>query len=86
MASSEGKKGSIKINQDLDLLMVKLSSKEIAEYRVRPGRHAWVQALDGDITLNERRLAAGDGAAVSDLEVLRFEAHGPSSLLLFDLA
>lgn len=86
LASSDGKKGSIKINQDLDLLMVKLSSKEIAEYRVQPGRHAWVQALDGDITLNERRLAAGDGAAVSDLETLRFEAHAPSSLLLFDLA
>jgi len=86
LASRDGRKGSIKINQDLDLLMAKLSSKGIAEYRVRPGRHVWVQALDGDISLNDRRLATGDGAAVSDLEVLRFEAHGPSSLLLFDLA
>ncbi len=86
LASSDGRKGSIKINQDLDLLMAKLSSKGIAEYRVRPGRHVWVQAVEGDISLNERRLATGDGAAVSDLEVLRFEALEPSSLLLFDLA
>ena len=51
-----------------------------------PGRHAWVQIAQGEVTLNGRRLAAGDGAALSDEESIVLAAEKPAQALVFDLA
>jgi redox-sensitive bicupin YhaK (pirin superfamily) len=40
----------------------------------------------GDLTLNGEKLAAGDGAAVSDEEQLEIAAENEAEFLLFDLA
>jgi hypothetical protein len=49
------------------------------------GRHAWVQLIEGGLTLNGKVLEPGDGAAVSDEIQLDFQADAGAHFLLFDL-
>ena len=55
-------------------------------HRRGPGRHAWIQVIDGILKLNGLSLTSGDGAAVSDEGQLRLDALAPSHFVLFDLA
>ena len=51
------------------------------------GRHLWTQILRGDVDVNGRALAAGDGLAASSETGFRFAAgSAPAELLAFDLA
>ena len=50
------------------------------------GRHAWLHLAHGAVVLNGHALTEGDGAAVSDEEVLAISAETDAELLLFDLA
>jgi redox-sensitive bicupin YhaK (pirin superfamily) len=63
-----------------------LAPGESVTHRLKPGRHAWVQAASGAVLLNGTRLEAGDGVAVSNEELLEITANNPSEILLFDLA
>ncbi|HEY1267188.1 MAG TPA: pirin family protein, partial [Candidatus Binatia bacterium] len=64
----------------------RLSRGQQATYRLKPGRHAWVQVAIGGATLNGAALTEGDGAAVSDEEIVEAKASEEAELLLFDLA
>src|SRR5438876_1222441 len=55
-------------------------------HKLGPGRHAWIQVIDGALKLNGLSLTSGDGAAVSDEGQLRLDALAPSHLVLFELA
>lgn len=50
------------------------------------GRRAWLQLASGALELHGARLAPGDGAGLSDSDVLEIEALQPSRVLLLDLA
>ena len=76
---------SIAINQEADLLLAKLNPKDTVEHALQPGRHAWVHVAEGEVTLNGKKLNAGDAAAVSDEGDLKFTATKNSQVLLFDL-
>jgi redox-sensitive bicupin YhaK (pirin superfamily) len=86
LASSDAREGSLKIHQDVDLHGAMLSSDAAVEHRLRPGRFAWLQVVDGSVSANDQRLSAGDGAAFSDEMVVRLVAQGDAEILLFDLA
>lgn len=85
IASRDGRQDSVRINQDVDLYACILDGGAAVEHTVLEGRHAWVQVVSGGVALNGRDLSAGDGAAVSQEQVLRFEARERSEFLLFDL-
>lgn len=78
--------GALKIHQDVDLYATALGANEEARHTLEPGRHAWVQVIDGELTLNGETLHAGDGAAVSDETELALVGVKPSEAILFDLA
>ena len=63
-----------------------LQPGERVAYRLKPGRHAWLQVAWGAVTLNGVQLKAGDGVAISEEEGLEVSADDASELLLFDLA
>jgi redox-sensitive bicupin YhaK (pirin superfamily) len=86
LASMEGRDGTIKIHQDVDVWVTLIASGESRELKVRPCRHAWVHAAQGALSLNGIDLREGDGAAVSDEEVLTFVGKESAEILLFDLA
>lgn len=85
IASREGREGSVHLHQDLDLYAAKLGADEHVTHELRPGRHAWLQVTGGSVTLGSLTLSAGDGAAISDEEVLELRAVDGAEFLLFDL-
>ena len=86
VASPDGADGSLSIHQDARLYLATIDNGAAVRHTLSAGRHGWLQALRGNVDLNGERLAAGDGAAISDLEELRIEANGPAEVMLFDLA
>jgi redox-sensitive bicupin YhaK (pirin superfamily) len=86
VAARDGRDGAVTVHQDVDLFAGLLDAEDQVTHRPRPGRHAWVQVARGAVTLNGRRLQAGDGAAVSEEPAIELAATEPSEVLLFDLA
>ncbi len=86
VASKSGRDGSMRINQDAELLLAKMEPGTDATYHLTPHRHAWLHVAEGEVTLNGLRLGAGDAAAVSEEKDLQLTAAKKSQLLLFDLA
>jgi hypothetical protein len=85
VASREGRDGSVSIHQDADLWLARLRDGASATHALKPGRHAWVQIAEGEVTLNGQTLRAGDGAALGEETTLTLAAKAPAQALLFDL-
>jgi redox-sensitive bicupin YhaK (pirin superfamily) len=87
IASPDGRDGSLIINQDVDLYDSELSKGSEVRQSLRPGRHAWLQVIHGELSLNGKALKTGDGAAISDESVLKIVGGSDNAeFLLFDLA
>jgi redox-sensitive bicupin YhaK (pirin superfamily) len=85
VASRDGRDGAVTVHQGVELYAALLAPGETAAHRLRPGRQAWLQVARGQVTLNGRPLAAGDGAAVTDEAELTIQANEAAEVLLFDL-
>jgi quercetin 2,3-dioxygenase len=86
LASNDGREDSIRLHQDVDLSVVRLTSGEMRNYALRPGRHAWLQVARGEVRTNGHTLRAGDGAAISDERGVNLVGEKDAEVLLFDLA
>ncbi len=86
IAARDGRNGALTVHQDVDLYAALLAPGESVTHRLKPGRHAWLQVASGTVMLNGTRLEAGDGAAISDENLLEIIANDLSEILLFDLA
>jgi len=86
VASPGGEDGALTVHQDARLFLATLEDGQAVAHALRPGRHAWLQVLRGKASLAGQTLAAGDGAAVSDVDKLEVRGHGDSEVMLFDLA
>ncbi|MBE9137149.1 pirin family protein [Nodosilinea sp. LEGE 07088] len=85
VGSRDGRDGSVTIHQNVSLYAATLAEGEQATHTLAPGRVAWVQVAKGAVHLNGHALTAGDGAAVSDLEILTLTGD-EAEVLLFDMA
>lgn len=85
IAARDSREGAVTVHQDVDVLATQLEPGEHIGYRLKPGRHAWLQVARGAVTLNGIQLKAGDGAAISQEEGLELGADDGSEVLLFDL-
>jgi len=89
IASRDGRKGSTTINQDANVYASLLDSGKTLELALRPGRHAWVQLVRGELDINGVKLMKGDGAAInteSKLQLTSASGNVQAEFLLFDLA
>jgi redox-sensitive bicupin YhaK (pirin superfamily) len=86
LVTPDGRDGTLRIQQDALIHRLDLPAGVGLEHALAPGRHAWLQLIRGDATLNDTALAAGDGAAVSGESDLRVIATCDTEALLFDLA
>ncbi|MBI1248995.1 cupin domain-containing protein [bacterium] len=86
VASPEAEEGSLSIHQDARIYLSKLDAGATVEYPLAESRHAWLQVLRGQVTLNGQPLETSDGAAVSEARLLKIEATGDAEIMLFDLA
>ncbi|MBL1375892.1 pirin family protein [Zobellella iuensis] len=85
VVSPDGAEGSLVIKQDARLYQLWLGQGEEAGLELAPGRQAWVQLVEGELSVNGERLAPGDGAALSGEPHLSFSAAQPVRALVFDL-
>ena len=86
VASRGGGDGSVHINQDVSLYNSILAKGDEIEYKLPKNRHAWLQMIKGKIKLNSEVLNAGDGAAISEEEILQINSLADETeFLLFDL-
>lgn len=85
IAAPEPRDRSLRIHQDAELYLGEVSRGAELTYRLKSGRQAWLQITRGTATLNGISLSAGDGAAVSQEELLQIGALDDSEALLFDL-
>ena len=75
------------INQDVDLYDAELSRGAEVRLPLRPERHAWVQVINGELTLNGKTLKSGDGAAISERNRATILGQSEKAeFLVFDLA
>ena len=86
VASQTAAEGSLLIHQDARIYLANLAAGPSVAHAVEPGRHAWLQVLRGNVTVNGRPINTSDGAAISDESNLMLEASEPAELMLFDLA
>jgi quercetin 2,3-dioxygenase len=77
---------SVKIHQDAAIYITALEPGETCPYALPAQRHAWLQVIQGDVTLNGTLLHAGDAAAVQAESVLDLKAETAATVMLFDLA
>jgi redox-sensitive bicupin YhaK (pirin superfamily) len=86
IASRDGRDGAVVVHQDVDLYAAVLAPGAEVVHAMRPRRKIWLQIANGRVTVNERELGAGDGAAVTDEEVLFVRGITDAEVLLFDMA
>ena len=86
IAARDGREGAVKVHQDVELYLAAISAGQQLNYRLKPGRQAWLQVTRGATTINGMPLGAGDGASVSEELILEVTAVPVAELLLFNLA
>ena len=86
VASRGGDDGSVTIHQDVNLYSSILKQDETVTHELAEKRHAWIQIVRGSLELNGETLEQGDGAAVSDENLLKIKSLADETeFLLFDL-
>jgi quercetin 2,3-dioxygenase len=86
IASRDAAGGSVRIAQDVRLYSGSFDGDERASLPLAAGRHAWVQVARGEIHLGDRRLVAGDGAALIGEPAVDLSRGAGAEVLVFDLA
>ncbi|MEM7207677.1 MAG: pirin family protein [Pseudomonadota bacterium] len=81
-----GRDGIAHVNQDIALYTARLDSGKSLEYASQPDRYQWLQLVRGDLSVNGVAMSTGDGAAISDENLLNIAASNDAEFLLFDLA
>lgn len=85
-ASPDGRDGSLKIHQDVDLYVAKWDSGRESNFLFRSkSRYGWVQLVRGDLSVNGTELEPGDGMAVAGEEKITLSAKTGAEFLVFDL-
>jgi redox-sensitive bicupin YhaK (pirin superfamily) len=86
VASREGRDGSLTVHQDVSLYRVQLTEDSRIDHSIDPGRHAWIQIIEGVVDVNGQLLSEGDGAAIEEAGNLAVKGVSDwSDVLLFDL-
>jgi quercetin 2,3-dioxygenase len=85
VASADGREGSVVIHQDAAIYVAKIETGREVAQEIASGRHAWVQVARGAVEVTGTKLAAGDGAAVSEEKAVAIRASEAAEVLVFDL-
>ena len=86
VASSDGRDGSVTVDQDVSLYAGLFDGQEQAELCVAPGRRVYVYIARGKLSVNGNPLAAGDALKAVDPKGLALSAGEDAEVLIFDLA
>jgi hypothetical protein len=85
VASPDARKGSLRVHQDTLICSALLDPGQHVVRELAEGRSAWLHVVDGQITLADSILGAGDGAGITMERAVSLTAREPSEVLLVDL-
>jgi redox-sensitive bicupin YhaK (pirin superfamily) len=85
ICSQSGREGSLRIHQDVDLYATLLDEKEELRFETLSDRFYWVQIVSGQFTVQGMTLDAGDGAQITEEDLIQVQCRSSGELLLFDL-
>jgi len=85
LVSPDGRDGSVRIRQDNELYATVLGPGSSVKHELEPERHAYVQVVRGQVTMNGNALEVGDGAAISREKAVELTGVSDAEVLLFDL-
>ncbi len=77
---------ALTIHQDAYVHASLLEAGRTISHSLGAGRGAWIQVVDGAITVNGTAMTTGDGLAVEDVGSIDIKAETEAEFLLFDLA
>ncbi|AXB79705.1 pirin family protein [Novosphingobium sp. P6W] len=77
---------ALPIRTDARIVAATLKAGETAEYPIGKDRKGYLVPATGAVTIDDIRVNARDGAAISDLDVLRVTAIEDSEIVLVDAA
>jgi len=78
--------GALPIRTDARVVGATLEAGETAEYRLGRDRKAYLVPASGAVQIEDVRVDARDGVAISDVEILRVTALEDSEIILVDAA
>ncbi len=86
VASNQGRQGSVKLNQDVDIYLCKTKNALLRKYFIKEGRCLWLQIVKGEVSVDGNALTAGDGCSVENLAQINLQSQGEVEFILFDMA
>jgi quercetin 2,3-dioxygenase len=85
VASPDARKGSLRIHQDVLLYSALLDPGQHLVHELAQGRSAWLHMVEGEVTLGDVILSAGDGAGVTTDRAVSLTAREETEILLVDV-
>ncbi len=85
IASADGREGSVTVHQDATVSAALLDGAESARHDLAAGRRAYVHVARGRVHVNDRALATGDAAMITDASTVALDRGESAEILLFDL-
>jgi len=85
IASGQGAPGAVSVHQDVTFYVSRLREGDHVAHELKPGRRAFFYVIDGEVTLNEEKLSAGDQARVTEVAKLEVAGERESEIILIDL-
>jgi quercetin 2,3-dioxygenase len=85
VASPDARRGSLRLHQDARMYSALLEPGQHVVHELTPGRAAWLHIVQGEVTLGDLVLTAGDGAGITTERAVSLTAREDSEILLFDV-
>ncbi|MCL5801122.1 MAG: pirin family protein [Gammaproteobacteria bacterium] len=85
IASPDGRDGSVRIEHDGFVYASLLDGGDELTHVLAPGRSAYVQVARGALSVNGKKVNAGDGVMLEDEHEVRLSDAQQAEVLLFDL-
>jgi hypothetical protein len=85
IASPEGREGSVKLNQAVDLYATILEPEQAVSHTFKSNRYGWIHVASGTAYVNGKLLGQGDGAAITEESTLTLVGEETAEILVFDL-
>ncbi len=85
VGSRDGRDGSVKIHQNVDLFATLLSDGNSVRHELGNARKGWIQVAQGSAVLNDKQINAGDGVAIEGPATLTLTGISDAEVLLFDM-
>ncbi len=86
VATRDGRDGAVIIHQDVDLYLGLLGPEDQISYQVKPDRYVWLHVAQGEVSIGDRTLTAGDAISYAGSSLLELSSQSSGEILLFDLS